>query len=713
MIKVLIVAGMVPPRTAVLVSALRQLRERGAQVRLACHFPLSRLPLEDGLAELRSLQAAAKGAGAAFRAAVSGAEPARQVWLHARRDPWVREHARTADVLVALDQRAVHTVWQLAQRHRGCDAVFGLTPAIKAVDARLNNPSRAGRKGALRTPSPRLLVSETRHLSRDTARLLARAATGRQAMRTGAARAIWRATVSTPGIPDRVRVKLAKRVEDSMIRVGHLASAAAAANGAARHLRDPRMRAELFKPIVDLDLKRGRLPAHLADAVTGELYDAEALYRGFPPTKAATPVAQAFDRLFHRALHFDSLMSPLAKDPQGFLAPLHNSMMARVLAGNQGRSEPAAPLPVDRPQRLLFPIGLNDNFLTPIRQRYESMPGIEVRYLDLSPGTPLRTFLNRGRERLIAHRLAGKSQYGDRALELFGPDLEWADTIFVDWCTVFAGMLSLVDPRSTRVIVRLHSYEAFSWWPHLVDFTRVDDVVFVSEHLRELSIAAIPGLRRPHGPRTHVVTNALDLQRYVRPKSPEARFNLGLVGIGAIAKDPRWAIEVLRTLRERDARYRLLLIGKDPDPTVSAAAQQYCERYERDLAELEPTGAIRRIGQTDDVPAALAEIGVILSSSVRESFHCALVEGAASGAVPVVRNWPFFAGKPHGAHTLFPREWVVETPQEAAKRILAATATEEVWNEERQAASQHALATWDWSVTQHEYDRLLLDPAAR
>jgi len=88
-------------------------------------------------------------------------------------------------------------------------------------------------------------------------------------------------------------------------------------------------------------------------------------------------------------------------------------------------------------------------------------------------------------------------------------------------------------------------------------------------------------------------------------------------------------------------------------------------------------------GQQSDMPAALTEVGVVISSSVRESFHLGVVEGAASGAVPVVRDWPFFAGRKASARALFPAGWVVGSPAEAAERIRAATASEEVWRGRR------------------------------
>jgi glycosyltransferase involved in cell wall biosynthesis len=153
-------------------------------------------------------------------------------------------------------------------------------------------------------------------------------------------------------------------------------------------------------------------------------------------------------------------------------------------------------------------------------------------------------------------------------------------------------------------------------------------------------------------------------------------------------------------------------VGGGLNPAASAAARDYHDRLERDLAELEPSGAVRRLGQLDDVPAALDEVGVILSTSVREGSPCGLVEGAASGAVPIVRDWPFFAGRPNGARRLFPAEWVVGSPSEAAERILAVTADEETWNKTGQAVAEHALSTWDWTVIQHDFDRLLFPHGA-
>ena len=526
-------------------------------------------------------------------------------------------------------------------------------------------------------------------------------------MRYEAGARFWRGAVAAPGIPDGLRAELADRVKAGLLQVGRPSDAATVFSRAARHVRSPALRADLLIKSVGAELTTGRLPTELQAAWAAELARTDALLHKGQTRRAAVSLGKALSLGFHRGVHFDGLSSPLAEDPAGFLGPLRQSQVARTLNARR-RSTPAAPRPRDRPMRLLIATWTNDNFLREIRQRYEQSPDVEVRFVDLA-ADPLRKPLGRRSEPMLAHLLgAAGSEYGDQVEHWLRPHLDWADTLFIDWCVAAAVLFTMLDPGRTRIVVRLHSYELFTAWPHLAALARVDDLIVVSRHMRALALAALPQLSVEGAPRLSVIANAMDLPRYRRPKSAESRFNLGLVGVGSVAKDVRWAIDVLRALRERDGRYRLLLIGEDLDPEASASARRYHELVARDLADLEPSGAVRRLGRTDDVPAALVDVGVILSSSVRESFHCALVEGAASGAVPVVRDWPFFARWDGGARGLFPADWVVDTPAQAADRILATTGSDAAWRETGQAAAEHALATWDWTVTRRQFDELLL-----
>ncbi|WP_405111476.1 glycosyltransferase [Micromonospora sp. NBC_01405] len=712
MIEVLMILGAVPGRQAVLTDALEQFRSMGVTVRVACTFDPEKIPAAADLAELHLLSTA-KELGPRASRMIKIASPARRPWLRAQRDPWVRRHARQADVLVALDAQALHTVWQLAQRHRRAEAVYGIAPALRAVEKRSADPAQH-RRPRLTTigPSPQLLVSSTRSRTVDLAKLVLNASTGQRAMRLGAVRWFWHQAAAAPGVPERYRGTVVQRVNTSMRQAGHKASANRLALAAQDRLTSVTTKGHLLGPIVEAELNEGKLPAHLMTVAKGQLKLADGFLKKQNPGKAAPHVLRAFDLMFHRIAHFDGLTSPLAEDPEGYLAPLHRSEVGRAMATPRGRRSPAQFPPADRAHRMLFLTGLNDNFLHPIIERYEAMPGVEARRLNLVEES-IRPVLSNGRTNLVHHMLAGTSKRAEEVQEAWGHHVAAADTVFVDWCNLPAAMLTMIDPGNARVIVRLHSFEAFSWWPHLTDWSRVDDLVFVSEHLRDLTLAAVPRLRGPQGPRTHVVTNAMELHRYAVPKpSADARFTLGLIGLSSLAKDPRWALAVLRKLRQRDERYRLKLIGDELKPSLSPAVRSYVKELDAELAELESAGAVVRTGRTEDVPGALTDVGVILSTSVRESFHCGLVEGAASSAVPVVRDWPFFAGRPHSARNLFPSGWVVGTPEEAAERILTLTASEEIWRETGQAAASHVLNTWDWSVTQKDFDRLLLEPPA-
>ncbi|HEU4514806.1 MAG TPA: glycosyltransferase family 4 protein, partial [Nocardioidaceae bacterium] len=407
-----------------------------------------------------------------------------------------------------------------------------------------------------------------------------------------------------------------------------------------------------------------------------------------------------------------------ADDPAGFTAPLRDSAVGRLLRGDGvDKLNQPAPLnqraPLDQPAgfdglngrartRLLIATQHNHDFLHEIRDHLTGHEDFETRF-EFFKDTPAVNRFGKHPQRFVEQVLANKPGLPTALENTFREHLDWADVVFVEWATALAALISRIDHPGTRVVVRLHSYEAFSMWPHMTNWSNVDDVVFVSDHLRDFAHKAIPGLSEPGAPRLHVIPNAMDLEKFVRPKEDEARFTLAVVGASKMVKDPRWAVDVVRQLRKHDERYRLLLIRSKFQDT-SPATHEYAEALERDLAELEPIGAVVPMKHTDDVPAALQEVGVVISSSVRESFHMGLVEGVASGALPVVRDWPFFPG---AARKLFPEGWVVDTPEEAAERILALTRGAETWRSETAKAAQHVLEKWDWTVVRGQFELLL------
>ncbi len=541
-------------------------------------------------------------------------------------------------------------------------------------------------------------------------------ATASSVLGSGAGRAAWSQVLRSGSIDEARRLRLARHVGNRLRDMGRPQEAASVLAAAAAGARTAPGRAEAASASDLLTLSLGEAPADAVATVAALLEVADVALRSGKVPVAAHSAARAAEIAFHRALHFDAGDSPLAADPAGFLAPWRTSTAAMRLRRRSGRRHPAAApggLPPGRAHRVLFLTYRNANFLGGILDHLAARPGVETRVVDLADapaeGTPLSP------TRQVQARMTGP----DDARELpwaapLAEHLDWADTVWVEWCQRTAALVTMLDPGDARIVVRLHSHEAFTVFPHLMDWSRVDDLVFVAGHLRELVLAAVPQIAV--STRTHVLPNALHLDRFgpdaAGPKGDDARFTLGLVGVDAVAKDPLWAVELLARLRASDPRYRLVLVGKPmAGEGGRAGAGRYAAALRERLAAPDVAGAVDQLGPRDDVPQVLRSVGVMLSSSTRESFHLAVIEGAASGAVPVVRDWPLLTAY-GGPRTLFPAEWVVADVDAAAARVLAATATPQAWAAAGAQAAEQARERFDWSRVAPRYDTLLFEPGA-
>ena len=379
------------------------------------------------------------------------------------------------------------------------------------------------------------------------------------------------------------------------------------------------------------------------------------------PKEVAAQAARAAAVLWHRTLHFDQVGSPLTDDPDGFLAPWHASRTAARVAERRSAA------PASRPTRDVAVLSYkNMTFVPPLERALAELgrTSHRVDLADVAPGSVPLSPLQQVRARLSPPAPSAWSAALDEAL---GD----SDTVWVEWGQRAAVAASLLPDRTRRTIVRLHSFESWTVFPHLVDWSAVDDLVFVGPHIRDLLVPRLRGFD-PTTTRTHVVPVSLDPARWRRPKQAGAERTLAVVGWAAPAKDAVWALDLLARLRAHDSSYRLLLVGHEPASDGPAGVRQYRDAVQERLARPDVADAVERIPFTPDVPALLERVGVVLSSSVRESLHMAVVEGAASGAVPVVRDWPMLAAY-DGPRRLFPPDWVVTDLDEAEDRVLRAT----------------------------------------
>lgn len=214
--------------------------------------------------------------------------------------------------------------------------------------------------------------------------------------------------------------------------------------------------------------------------------------------------------------------------------------------------------------------------------------------------------------------------------------LKWADVVFCEWAGPNLKWYSQKKRPGTKLISRLHRFELDGPWLRDVDWSNVDEMVFVSELYRRMGIEQL-GLSPS---KARVITNTIDIADFDRPKLPNAQFNLGFVGMVPYHKRVDRAVLLLRELLLHDERYVLHVKSRMPwdydyvwnDPTQR---QLYLEFFRmlksepqlREHVVFHPFGA--------DIASWHRMIGFTLSPSEVESFHMAPAEGMAARTIPI------------------------------------------------------------------------------
>jgi glycosyltransferase involved in cell wall biosynthesis len=241
-----------------------------------------------------------------------------------------------------------------------------------------------------------------------------------------------------------------------------------------------------------------------------------------------------------------------------------------------------------------------------------------------------------------------------------GPDLAQAiadaDIVWLEWCwdhAVWATNPGVLAGRPC--ILRLHSIEALQTdFPNRVDWTQVHRLVLVGGDIADLLASRFPAIAAAV-PMVRIA-NGIDLARFA-PGTPD-RFRIGWVGHVEPKKNPMLLLHIAQRLRQLDPRYTFHAAGAFTDLRTL--------RYlERQIAALDLGDAVRFDGPVTDMPTWYADKGVLLSTSLYESFGMAIGEAMAVGAFPVVHGFP-------GAELLWPEECLFAAIDDAVALIRSA-----------------------------------------
>jgi len=234
--------------------------------------------------------------------------------------------------------------------------------------------------------------------------------------------------------------------------------------------------------------------------------------------------------------------------------------------------------------------------------------------------------------------------------------IAWADIVWLEWCwdhAVWATRSGLLAGKPC--VIRLHSVEALQTdFPAQVDWTCVSRLVTVGPDMLEVVQRRLGGLIETVP--VSLIPNGIDLARF-RPATPDP-FRIAWVGHLEPKKNPMLMLQIAERLRQADPRYTMHVAG--------AATDMRTLRYlEHMMSEMDLVGAVRLEGVISDIAPWYRDKGILLSTSMYESFGMNIGEAMASGAFPVIHNFP-------GADRLWPVECVFASVEEALLLIRTA-----------------------------------------
>jgi glycosyltransferase involved in cell wall biosynthesis/SAM-dependent methyltransferase len=213
--------------------------------------------------------------------------------------------------------------------------------------------------------------------------------------------------------------------------------------------------------------------------------------------------------------------------------------------------------------------------------------------------------------------------------EQINQGMEWADICWFEWCDeliIHASKLGTANEK--KLICRLHSYEAFTPFINQVNWNAIDKVIFVAEHIREYVLENEPKLK---GEKTIIIPNGINVDNY-KFKKRENGFKIAHVGYINYKKGPMLLLHAFDSLVKIDSRYSLHIAGQFQDP-------RYILYFRQFIKEMKLENNIFFEGWQEDIDQWLEDKNYLLTSSVLESQHLAVMEAMSKGIKPLIHNF--------------------------------------------------------------------------
>jgi len=232
--------------------------------------------------------------------------------------------------------------------------------------------------------------------------------------------------------------------------------------------------------------------------------------------------------------------------------------------------------------------------------------------------------------------------------------LQWCDLAWFEWCNPTAAYASHL-PKTSRILIRLHRFEAFKDWPARVNWDHVDALITVGNpFVVDRLVRQVPDIAQ----RTRVLSipNGVNLERFAFRDRPRGK-NVAMVGYLNLRKNPGLVLQAFARLHRMDPEYRLCIAGAFQDDGL---LEDYMAGM---IEEFGLAGAVSFDGWQDDVAAWLEDKHYVVSAAMGEGHPVNVLEAMARGLKPLVHTWP-------GARGFFPPDCLWRDPDDFCRIVL-------------------------------------------
>lgn len=247
----------------------------------------------------------------------------------------------------------------------------------------------------------------------------------------------------------------------------------------------------------------------------------------------------------------------------------------------------------------------------------------------------------------------------------YDPEMvKWADVVWFETCdnsihqatqeAMNGETAESTGLKDKKVICRIIDIDAWCGLHNHVDWSYVDDVIFLAPHIKELVEKDINFSQ--YNIKTHIIPCGVDLNKFTNVQKTYGK-NIAWVAERWYGKGVDLFLQFATMLYKTNPEYKIFSVGVWADSCVGGWYKAYIDQFIKD----NPMN-VEFIDRVENMNDFLSGMDYAISFSKKEAFSYAIAEGMAKGLKPLVHNF-------YGAKHIYPVKYIWNTLDEAIQMI--------------------------------------------